>query len=172
MKIFLPVLGSKLDSDIHKNICRLAFDGRLLHGFTEKEYHATELSKLKIYKEKQKQGVVERMVNDYEIIAKNMFKKETNIHLFEGLKVRLSTGETGKIDGPFGQSGKFKISLNGKCNLWCIYVVNGVCTITDPLGEEVKCTLSKKKQPTTAQQQPVQVILDFKKYVFNKKLAQ
>ena len=43
-----------------------------------------------------------------------MFKKETNIHLFEGLRVKLSSGETGKIDGPFGQSGKFKISLDSK----------------------------------------------------------
>ena len=48
------------------------------------------------------------------VVAKNMFKKETNIHLFEGLRVKLSSGETGKIDGPFGQSGKFKISLDSK----------------------------------------------------------
>ena len=108
------MLGSKLDTDIHKNICRLAFDGKLLHSFTDKDYQTTELSKLRIYKNKKKEGQVERCVNDYEVVAKNMFKKETNIHLFEGLKVTLSTGETGKIDGPFGQSGKFKISLDCK----------------------------------------------------------
>ena len=107
------VLGSKLDSDIHKNICRLAFDGRLIHSFQEKEYQATELPKLKIFKVKQKQGTVERLVNDYEVICKNMFKKETNIHLFSGLNVTLSTGERGVIDGPFGQSGKFKVRIKG-----------------------------------------------------------
>ena len=68
---------------------------------------------LKIYKVKQKQGVVERLVNDYELVCKNMFKKETNIHLFSGLTVTLSTGEAAVIDGPFGQSGKFKIRLKG-----------------------------------------------------------
>ena len=71
------------------------------------------MHKLKIYKVKQKNGVVERLVNDYEMVCKNMFKKETNIHLFSGLNVTLSTGETAVIDGPFGQSGKFKIRLKG-----------------------------------------------------------
>ena len=109
----ISVLGSKLDSDIHKNICRLAFDGRLVHSFHIKDYQSTELQKLKIFKVKQKQGVVERLANDCEVVCKNMFKKETNIHLFTGMKVKLSTGETGIIDGPFGQSGKFKVRLKG-----------------------------------------------------------
>ena len=92
----------------------MAFDGRLLHSFKEKEYQSTELPKLKIFKIKEKQGSVERLVNDYEIVCKNMFKKETNIHLFSGLNVKLSTGDLGTIDGPFGQSGKFKVRLKGK----------------------------------------------------------
>ena len=112
-KCYILVLGSKLDSDIHKNICRLAFDGKLIHTFQDKNYQLTDLTKLKIYKVKQKQGVVERLVNDYELVCKNMFKKETNIHLFSGLIVILSTGEKAVIDGPFGQSGKFKIRLKG-----------------------------------------------------------
>jgi len=77
---------------------------------------------------KQKQGVVERLVNDCEVVCKNMFKKETNIHLFTGLNVTLSTGETGVIDGPFGQSGKFKVRLKGN------------------LSEEAKPVLSSKKK--------------------------
>ena len=108
------VLGSKLDSDIHKNICRLAFDGNLVHSFKNKDYHQKELKELKIFKVKQKKGICERLANDYEVIAKNMFKKETNIGLFEGLAVKLSTGEVGSIDGSFGQSGKFKIRLKGE----------------------------------------------------------
>jgi len=153
------VLGSKLDTDIHKNICRLAFDGKLIHSFTEKEYQSVELPKLKIYKDKKKEGIVERCVNDYEVVAKNMFKKETNIHLFEGLRVKLSSGETGKIDGPFGQSGKFKISLDS------------------PISEEAKSSLVKKKNKKDegAPNQPssqIQVTLNFKKYVFNKSLVQ
>ena len=57
---------------------------------------------------------VERLNNDYEVIGKNMFKKETNLQCFVGLKVSLSTGEVGSLDGTFGQSGKFKIRLMGK----------------------------------------------------------
>ena len=37
---------------------------------------------------------------------KDLFKKETNIALFSGLRVKLSTGEEGKVEGGFGQSGK------------------------------------------------------------------
>ena len=117
ISLSLIVLGSKLDSDIHKNICRLAFDGTLIHSFQDKNYQSTELPFLKIYKVKQKHGVVERLVNDYELVCKNMFKKETNIHLFSGLTVTLSTGEAAVIDGPFGQSGKFKIRLKGLLTL-------------------------------------------------------
>ena len=65
-QICISVLGSKLDTDIHKNICRLAFDGKMVHSFTEKEYQSVELPKLKIYKDKKKEGIVERCVNDYE----------------------------------------------------------------------------------------------------------
>ena len=57
--------------------------------------------------------VIERANNDMELIGKNMFKKETNIHLFDGFKVHLSSGAIGVLDGPFGQSGKFKVRLSG-----------------------------------------------------------
>lgn len=151
------ILGSKLDSDIHKNICRLAFDGKLIHTFQDKNYQLTDLTKLKIYKVKQKQGVVERLVNDYELVCKNMFKKETNIHLFSGLIVILSTGEKAVIDGPFGQSGKFKIRLK------------------DSLSEEAKSVLSiKKKKPSdnANDSNAITVALNFKRYVFDKSMAQ
>lgn len=151
------VLGSKLDSDIHKNICRMAFDGRLLHSFKEKEYQSTELPKLRIFKIKEKQGSVERLVNDYEIVCKNMFKKETNIHLFSGLTVKLSTGDIGTIDGPFGQSGKFKVRLK------------------DAASEAVKSSLGNKKKKTgdiPIDNNTTTLNLEFKRYVFDKRMAQ
>ncbi len=40
-----------------------------------------------------------------------MFKKETKLSLFSGLKVVLSTGEEGAIAESFGQSGKFKVRI-------------------------------------------------------------
>ncbi len=54
------------------------------------------------------------MSSPYEVIGKNIFKKETNIQLFVNLKIELSTGEAGFIEGSFGQSGKVKIRVPGK----------------------------------------------------------
>ena len=54
------------------------------------------------------------MSDEYTIIGRALFKKETNIQLFTGLKVQLSTGETGTLEGAFGQSGKFKVRINGE----------------------------------------------------------
>ncbi|MEQ2165253.1 hypothetical protein GOODEAATRI_014981, partial [Goodea atripinnis] len=108
------VIGSKLDTDLHANACRLAFQGRLLHGFEDKSYSETALAQLRIYKTKHKEGQVERVTDDYSVIGRSLFKKETNLQLFVGLKVTLSTGESGVIEGGFGQSGKFKIHIQGR----------------------------------------------------------
>ncbi len=107
------LIGSKLDTDIHLNQCRIAFYGHVLHAFTNKDYRS-ELSKLKIYKEKSKEGLVERMIDAYTVIGRSLFKKETNLDLFMDLKVTLSTGEIGAIAGNFGQSGKFKVRIPSK----------------------------------------------------------
>ncbi len=58
-----------------------------------------------------------QVTDDYTVIGRNLFKKETNLQLFVGLKVTLSTGEIGVIEGGFGQSGKFKIRVPGKDRL-------------------------------------------------------
>lgn len=55
------VIGSKLDTDIHANACRLAFHGCLLQGFEDKGYVDTTLPHLHIYKMKHKEGQVERV---------------------------------------------------------------------------------------------------------------
>lgn len=55
-----------------------------------------------------------QVADDYTVIGRSLFKKETNLQLFLGLKVTLSTGETGVIEGGFGQSGKFKIRVPGE----------------------------------------------------------
>ncbi|PSN35635.1 Selenocysteine-specific elongation factor [Blattella germanica] len=160
------VIGSKLDMDIHVNSCRLAFWGHLLETIEDKNYSSNVLSKIKIYKEKRKVGVVERASNEYEVIGKGMFKKETNIQLFVGLKVDLSTGETGIIESSFGQSGKTKIR------------------IPDGLKENTFAQLSntgrrRGKQASEAQtspsdNEPVEVVLNFKRYVYDpqKKIIQ
>lgn len=107
------VIGAKLDMDIHTTACRLAFSGRLLEGITDAKYVDTVLPRLKVYVNKSKEGVVERRADDYTVICKGLFKKETNIDLFVNMKVKLSTGENGVIEGSFGQSGKFKVRIPG-----------------------------------------------------------
>ena len=46
-------------------------------------------------KKKQKLGKIERVHDEQTLIVKDLFKKETNVDLFERLKVTLSNGETG-----------------------------------------------------------------------------
>jgi selenocysteine-specific elongation factor len=123
------LIGSKLDTDIHLNQCRIAFYGNVLHMFTNDDFKITPknnatastmtttsasssyLSMLRVYKEKHKEGQIERKHDEHTLIGRALFKKETNIELFVGLKVQLSTGEWGVIEGSFGQSGKFKIRM-------------------------------------------------------------
>lgn len=109
------MLGSRLDADTHTTSCRLAFHGCLRRAFASKDYATTDLPAFKIFKVKSKEGVVERVgSSDFEVICKSMFKKETDLAaLFSGLRVRLSTGEEGKIEDSFGQSGKFKVAVAG-----------------------------------------------------------
>lgn len=163
------VIGSKLDTDIHANACRLAFQGRLLQGFEDKGYAEVSLPLLRIYKTKHKEGQVERVTDDYTVIGRNLFKKETNLQIFVGLKVTLSTGETGVIEGGFGQSGKFKIRIQEGLR---------------PETKQLLSSTSKKKgkgggkpaseEEPKADSQPVGIHLHFKRYVFDphKKMVQ
>ncbi|KAG8516921.1 Selenocysteine-specific elongation factor [Galemys pyrenaicus] len=59
-------------------------------------------------------GFRQQAMDDYSVIGRSLFKKETNIQLFVGLEVHLSTGERGVIDSAFGQSGKFKVHVPGE----------------------------------------------------------
>ena len=110
-KIICPancmVIGSKLDTDIHANVCRLAFCGNLLDTIdsTSKE----ELKKLKIFKPRERSGVIDRAIDEHYVIGTKLFKKETNLTLFLGLKVIRSNGAEGIIESSFGKSGKFKV---------------------------------------------------------------
>ena len=108
------VIGSKLDTDIHSNTCRLAFHGKLLESVSTPKYADTFLPKIKVFKRKSREGVVERKVDDYAVICKGLFKKESNLEAFVNLKVQLSSGENGVIESSFGQSGKFKVRIPGK----------------------------------------------------------
>lgn len=161
------VIGSKLDADIHQNSCRIALSGRVLQLLQDKDYSVNDLSKLKVFKSKRKEGIVERMSDPYTVIAKGLFRKESKIDAFVNLRVSLSlVGEIGIIEGSFGQSGKFKIR------------------IPEGLKEETQACLSeattgkkkgKKEESSSApaavteKRQTIKVVLEFKKYVYGDK---
>ncbi|KAK2721696.1 selenocysteine-specific elongation factor-like [Artemia franciscana] len=150
-------ITSKFDTDIHTNTCRLAFYGRLSEIFHSDQYRTKELPKLKVYKTKQKEGVIERLVNEQEVIVKDLFKKETNVDLFTGLKVKLSTGEDGLIEGSFGKSGKVKVRVPG-------------CLSSDT---QAKLKTTKKKEKveleTEAKNEVVNVYLNFKRFSYDQR---
>ncbi|XP_019392389.1 PREDICTED: selenocysteine-specific elongation factor [Crocodylus porosus] len=166
------VIGSKLDTDIHANTCRLAFHGVLLQGLEDKNYTEIFLPKLKVYKLKHKEGQVERVIDDYSVIGRSLFKKETNIQIFVGLKVKLSTGEDGIIEGGFGQSGKFKIRIPDglKPDTKALLTVASKKKSRAGKGDAAKEDDSTK----TESAQPVAISLLFKRYVFDtqKKMIQ
>ena len=68
---------------------------------------------LQVFKIKFREGQVERVTDAYSVICKNLFKKETNIQAFTNLKVTLTSGHRGIIEGGFGQSGKVKVRIPG-----------------------------------------------------------
>ncbi|KAI9193534.1 uncharacterized protein BJ171DRAFT_636014 [Polychytrium aggregatum] len=63
---------------------------------------------LRVYKLKEKVGTIDRVVDERMLIGAKMFKKETNLELFVGMKVVLGSSHEGTIESGFGQSGKFR----------------------------------------------------------------
>ncbi|XP_058534404.1 selenocysteine-specific elongation factor isoform X2 [Ochotona princeps] len=160
------VIGSRLDTDIHANTCRLAFHGILLHGLEAKDYAESFLPTLKVFKLKHKHGLVERAMDDYSVIGRSLFKKETNIQLFVGLKVHLSTGEQGVIDSAFGQSGKFKIHIPGGLSPETKKILTAAVKKRGRAGRGETAPQeegTERPEPT----QHVALSLSFKRYVFD-----
>jgi len=101
-------IASRLDSDIHQNTCRLAFHGRMLrHINTEQE--PDFIRGLRVFKMKSREGSIERIQDERTVIGKGMFKKESDLTAFTGMKVWTSNNECGIIEGGFGKSGKYKV---------------------------------------------------------------
>ena len=162
------LIGSRLDMDVHTSMCRLAFKGQALEIFTDKNFRESSLPKVKVYKNKSKEGLVERMVNDNEVIVKNLLKKDSNLQVFIGLKVDLSTGESGVIDSSFGQSGKIKVNIRSGLN-------DDTKTKLSALGNKKKSKKeAKDTQAINSLCEQIKVNLAFKKYVFShdKKMIQ
>ncbi|XP_068939917.1 selenocysteine-specific elongation factor [Petaurus breviceps papuanus] len=161
------VIGSKLDTDIHANTCRLAFHGMMLQGIEDKNYTETFLPRLKVYKLKHKEGHVERVIDDYGVIGRSLFKKETNIQIFVGLKVHLSSGENGVIESGFGQSGKFKIRIPDGLNPDTKKLLTTATTKKRAKAGKGEVTKDDEGCSKADPAQHISISLCFKRYVFD-----
>lgn len=85
------MIGSRFEVDASKAMCRLAFYGRLVALIDAAD--PQQIRKLRIFKVKQRTGSIDRVNKDgLSAVCKGMFKKETDISVFVGLKVsHLST---------------------------------------------------------------------------------
>ena len=120
------VIGSRLDTvDTNSNnhatgtasSCRLAFSGRLIQKIDPEK----DISKIRLYTPKEKRGVISRLgdphrrqddnaVVRYEVFGGDLFKKETVMKPFVGMKVITEkTRDMGEIKSSFGTSGKFRV---------------------------------------------------------------
>jgi selenocysteine-specific elongation factor len=112
------IIGSRLDVETEgaSSSCRLAFCGRII----EKADHAIDAKRIKIFTPKEKRGIVAKLGDSfrrecdekivcYEIYGDEMFKKETNMKAFVGMKVMTESGNIGEIKGSYGTAGQFRV---------------------------------------------------------------
>jgi selenocysteine-specific elongation factor len=97
--------------------CRLAFCGRLIERVDPK----TDISRIRWYTPKEKRGTISRLgdphkrqddgkVVRYEVFGSDLFKKETLLKPFLGMKLVTSpSGDIGELKSAFGTSGKFRV---------------------------------------------------------------
>nr|AGP03156.1 selenocysteine-specific elongation factor [Amblyomma maculatum] len=142
------LIGSRLDMDPQGKACRLAFHGRIQRCYTDRP----ALVGLPIFKEKSRKGVVDRVLSEDELVVRSLFSKGSDLAAFHGLWVKLATGDWGTLAGPFGQGGKVRVRLQG----------NPSADLHALLPKE------RGKRPSLpADQKPIEVALQFRKYLFD-----
>lgn len=55
------VIGSRLDKDTFSNKCRIAFHGNFVEIFTQRDYESSVLPRIRIFKPKRRDGLVDRV---------------------------------------------------------------------------------------------------------------
>eukprot|EP00288_Rhodomonas_lens_P012513 CAMPEP_0177707294 /NCGR_PEP_ID=MMETSP0484_2-20121128/9674_1 /TAXON_ID=354590 /ORGANISM="Rhodomonas lens, Strain RHODO" /LENGTH=566 /DNA_ID=CAMNT_0019218797 /DNA_START=109 /DNA_END=1809 /DNA_ORIENTATION=- len=149
------LIGSVLDTDVHANKCRIVMSGRVLS--TIDPSNKDEVARLKVFKNKQKVGSIKRVVDEFTVIGKDLFKKETDITKFINLKVSLNGALQGYIEGSFGSSGQYKVRFQQEHGL--------------PISAKKGKGKGKKEEEAEdgdgeGPAQGGKIILAFKKYLF------
>jgi selenocysteine-specific elongation factor len=114
------VIGSRLDTVDNAtkaaSSCRLAFSGRLI----ERIDPVTDAQRIRLFNLKEKQAVISKLGDPYkrtddektvryEVFGSDLFKKETNMKLFIGMKLITQSGDVGEIKSSFGTDGNFRV---------------------------------------------------------------
>lgn len=102
------LVGFRLDS-AEEGGCRIAIEGRLEHVLEKGE----GLDVVRVFRHRQKEAIVDRIVDDSTLIGRGLFAREADLNKFVGLRlVRDPGGEEGVLDSPFGKSDKFKVRFS------------------------------------------------------------
>ena len=101
--------------------CRLAFYGTLLESLRPED-----VRRLRVYKHKTREGTVHRLgdtagggagadgvVRIREATGQGLFKKETDLRPFLGMRVETRDGQLGRVEAGFGKGGKFRVRFEG-----------------------------------------------------------
>lgn len=142
------LIGSRLDMDAQGKACRLAFHGHIRRCYPDR----AALAGLPVFKEKSRKGLLDRVLSEDEVVVHSLFSKGSDLAAFQGLWVRLATGDWGSLGGPFGQGGKVRVRLRGEPSA------------------ELRALLPRergKRPPVGTDQGPIEVVLRFRKYLFD-----
>ena len=114
----------------------------------------------------EKFGFVDRILDNNTLVARDLFKPDTNIEIFINFNVQLSTGELGYIETVKGcPSGKFKVCIPSKSE-WKMkqrLIWWSLSLSLDGLAPETRDMVVKQDLDSPEQ---VRVILKFRKYLF------
>ena len=102
-----PIIASHLNAHYTGRSCRLAFRAFILTPLQPTQH-------LRLYKEKMKEGRVERMGKDGEVIGKGIWKGVEEVARWVGFRVEVEGEGWGRIEGGFGKGGKFRVRLEGR----------------------------------------------------------
>jgi selenocysteine-specific elongation factor len=108
------------------------------------------------------------MMDEYTVIGRTLFSKDTALDKFLGLKVSLSTGEVGVIESGFGKSGKFKVRISDGLGREAIAALKGK-------GKKGKGKAAAADADGGDEEEAeggggtggVSIVLEFKRYVFD-----
>ena len=100
----LPLIASHLNANYTGKSCRLAFSAHHLHTLPDGAH-------LRLYKEKRKEGAIDRIQPSGELIGRGMFEAAEEVSRYTGMHVSVEgvPGAAGRIEGGFGKGGKCRV---------------------------------------------------------------